>query len=122
MKLLPCQQKVEKIQKHMQKNKVSIYSIYTAVSDNISGEDVKIELEESGVPFYISLQWLVLIPVLEPLKQELDTMETMRVIGKATQAVEWYYSIFPVEKLDNDVRLLMVWQNWMLQQNVKCIS
>lgn len=88
VKLLPCQQKVEKIQKHMQKNKVSIYSIYTAVSDNISGEDVKIELEESGVPFYISLQWLVLIPVLEPLKQELDTMETMRVIGKATQAVE----------------------------------
>ena len=56
MKFLPCQQKVEKIQKHMQKNKVSIYSIYTAVPDNIAGEDVKIELEESAVPFYTSLQ------------------------------------------------------------------
>ena len=40
----------------MQKNKVSIYSIYTAVPDNIVGEDVKIELEESAVPFYTSLQ------------------------------------------------------------------
>ena len=55
MKFLPCQQKVEKIQKHMQKNKVSIYSIYTVVPDNISGENVKIELEESAVPFYASL-------------------------------------------------------------------
>ena len=55
VKLLPCQQKVEKIQKHMQKNKVSIYSIYTVVPDNISGENVKIELEESAVPFYASL-------------------------------------------------------------------
>ena len=33
VKFLPCQQKVEKIQKHMQKYKVSIYSIYTAVPD-----------------------------------------------------------------------------------------
>lgn len=55
VKLLPCQQKVEKIQKHMQKNKVSIYSIYTVVPDNIAGENVKIELEESAVPFYTSL-------------------------------------------------------------------
>ena len=55
VKFLPCQQKVEKIQKHMQKNKVSIYSIYTVVPDNIAGENVKIELEESAVPFYTSL-------------------------------------------------------------------
>ena len=41
---------------------MDLYSIYTA--DTISGEAVKIELEESASTFVTSTQWFVLITLL----------------------------------------------------------
>ena len=56
---------------------------------NIKGAPIHIEIQEGATPYHLSTPRHVALPLLDPLKKELDRMEKMGVIRKVEEPTDW---------------------------------
>ena len=64
-----------------------------------------IQLKDDARSFAISTTRRVAIPLLEPVKQELQCKEDVGVIAKVEQPIEWCAGMVLVPKQDGNVRI-----------------
>jgi len=64
-----------------------------------------IQLQEGAKPFALSTPRRVAIPLLKPVKQELQRMEQLGVIAKVEQPTEWCAGMVVVPKKNGKVRI-----------------
>ena len=71
----------------------------------IEGQPVNINLKENTTPHHISAPRHVALPLLQPLKEELDRMLNLGVIKKVDEPTEWCHPIVIVPKDNGAIRL-----------------
>ena len=67
--------------------------------------DYTIQLKEGAKPFALSTPRRVAIPLLEPVKEELQRMERLGVISKIQEPTDWCSGMVVVPKGDGKVRI-----------------
>ena len=67
--------------------------------------DYTIRLKEEARPFSLSTPRRVPIPLMKPVKQELDRMVKLGVISPVTEPTEWCAGMVPVVKRNGSVRV-----------------
>ena len=68
------------------------------------GRPAHVDTEEDATPFQISAPRKVPIPLLEPLKTELDQMLEMGVVKKIEEPTDWYHPIVEQIKPNGKIR------------------
>ena len=71
----------------------------------MAGPPIKIQLIESITPYHLSAPRHVALPLLQPLKDELDRMMQLGVIKKVDEPTEWCHPIVLVRKENGGIRL-----------------
>ena len=69
------------------------------------GDEYKIELREGAVPYSLFAPRTVAIPLRAKVKEELQRMESIGVISKASKPTEWYAGLVVVPKKTGQVRI-----------------
>ena len=67
--------------------------------------DYTITLKEGAKPFALSTPRRVSLPLLKPVKEELERMEAPGVISKVQEPTEWCAGMVPVPKKNGTVRI-----------------
>ena len=74
---------------------------------NIKGAPIHIDIQEGATPYHLSTPRHVALPLLDPLKKELDRMEKMGVIRKVEEPTDWCHPIVLVQKGNGSIRLCL---------------
>ena len=64
------------------------------------GEEYRIVLTDDAKPFCVSTPRTVPLPLMQPLKDELDLLEDMNIIGSVTEPTDWCSPISIAMKKD----------------------
>ena len=70
----------------------------------IIGDAIQIELEDNAIPYHLSAPRHVALPLLEPLKKELQRMVDLGVIREVDEPTEWCHPIVLAKKSDGSMR------------------
>ena len=73
----------------------------------IKGKPINITLEDDVVPYHIGAPRRIAIPLLEPLREELERMKKMGVIRPIDEPTDWCHPIVLVEKPNGDIRICL---------------
>ena len=68
-------------------------------------ESIHIKLQDNAKPFAVSTRQRVPIPLLEPVRKELDCMEEIGVISLIQEPTDWCAGMVPVCKKNGQVRI-----------------
>ncbi|KAI4884911.1 hypothetical protein NFI96_000924, partial [Prochilodus magdalenae] len=68
-------------------------------------QPVKIMLQENAQPYAVHTARRIPIPLLKPVKEELERMEANDIIQKVTEPTEWYAPMVPAPKKSGKVRI-----------------
>ena len=74
---------------------------------NITGKPIHIELADETVPYHLGAPRRVAIPLLAPLKAELDRMQQMGVIRVVDEPTSWCHPIVTVQKPNGKLRICL---------------
>ena len=83
------------------------------------GDDVHIELTEGGVAYHVNAPRRVSLPLMEPLRKELNRMEKMGVIRKVDEPTDWCHPIVVIPKPKSKERLRVCIDLTKLNEQVK---
>ena len=83
------------------------------------GDDVHIELKESGAAYHVNAPRRVSLPLMEPLRRELNRMEKMGVIRKVDEPTDWCHPIVVIPKPKCTERLRVCIDLTKLNEQVK---
>ena len=64
-----------------------------------------IKLQDNAKPFAITTPQRVPIPLLKPVKEDLDCMEDMGIIFPIQELTDWCAGMVPVRKKNGQIRL-----------------
>ena len=73
----------------------------------IKGEPIQIAIKDGATPYHISVPRRVPIPMLQPLKAELERMEKLGVIRPVNEPTDWCHPIVVVPKPNGTIRLCL---------------
>lgn len=68
-------------------------------------QPVKISLQETAQPYAVYATHRIPIPLMKPVKEELDRMKAKGIIEKVTEPTEWCALIVPAPKKSGQVHI-----------------